>query len=775
MRAFVCMAGVSALGLGFGAAASGQTVSGQTVSGQTVSGPATAPAANSGTTQADTTTADAPGTIVVTATRRRENLMQTPIAAAIVTGTDLAQKGIVNVDALQFAMPSVVVNNFGQGLEFNIRGIGKAEHNSQTTTGVITYRDGVPSFPGYFQEEPYFDVANIQVLRGPQGTVVGQNSTGGAVFANTNDPIIGGGMHGYLNANYGNYNDAGVQGAVNIPVSDTFAARVAFYGERRDSFYTITGPGGTPYTGNPGNLREVAGRISFLWKPTSNLTILSKTDLDSLDMGGYPADPYSDRFQTYPSGAANPNYTDLFHITANAPQRAIDRFVRSILKIDYAFDSGIKLRSVSGFSTGSTTYQSDLDGSAAGVPAFGPAPAVPANETFFDTVKETQFSQELNIISPDNRRVTWLLGAFGLWDSYFFPAPFSNFDINLDSTQTGAVAPYYNYQLYGRNPERSLAAFGQVGFAITPDLKLEVGGRYTDSRTTNYVNVQQYGALLSDTQTARSHNFSYKVSLGWKLDSANYLYAFAASGFKPGGLNVPVGLGTPAPFVPETVQSFEAGWKNNFAGGRGHLTIDGFYNNYKNFQVIIGYPTYPTFGDELNVANTTRIYGFEADADFKIGGLVLDGGIGYTHSALGQFYASDSRLPSPTPCDPGTGPVSATCINLKGVQQSYAPNLTFNVSARYDLALGTTSKLSPSVNFGHVAGQWATLFENTSLGDRLAPRNILTAQLAFAHGTWTVTAYSTNLTNQHYVAALNSGLDFAGPPRQYGVKVLKTF
>ncbi|KUR79413.1 TonB-dependent receptor [Novosphingobium sp. FSW06-99] len=766
MKAFIFMAGVSALGFGFGTGALAQQ--------------AAQPAASS---DATTGTSDkSAGEIVVTAQRRHENLLQTPIAAAVLSGADLAQKGVVTVDQLQFAMPSVVINNFGQGLEFNIRGIGKAEHNSQTTTGVITYRDGVPSFPGYFQEEPYFDIADIQVLRGPQGTIVGQNSTGGAVFANTNDPIVGGGYHGYLNANFGNYTDAGVQGALNVPISDTFAARVAFFGDRRDSFYTITGPGGTAYTGNPGNVREAAGRISFLWKPTSNLSILSKTDFDYLDMGAYPADPFEDRFATIPgTNTPNPNHTDLFNITANGPQQARDKFVRSILKIDYAFDSGIKLRSISGFSTGNTAYAADLDGTASGIPAQGPFVAVPANETFYDTVTETQFSQEFNVISPDNKPVTWLLGAFGLWDTYFFPAPFSNFDINANSTVTGVYAPYYNYQLYGRNPERSLAAFGQIGFSLTSTLKLDLGGRYTDSRTTNYVSVQQYGTLISDSQIASSHAFSYKVSLGWKIDPDNFLYAFAASGFKPGGLNVPVGLGNPAPFAPETVQSFEGGWKSNFGGGHGHLTIDGFYNNYKNFQVIIGYPTYPTFGDELNVANTTRIYGFEAEADYKIGGLTLDGGISVVHSALGQFYANDPRnyisgvSAVPPPCDPNVGPASATCYNLKGVQQAYSPPFTFNASAKYDLDLGQDNRLTPSVNFGHVAPQWATLFENVNLGDRLQARNILGAQLGLKHGSWTVTVYGTNLTNEHYVAALNSGLDFAGPPRQYGLKLLEVF
>jgi len=138
-----------------------------------------------------------PSDIVITARRRSENLMRTPTSGSVLTGESLANKGVVNVDSLQFATPSIVVNNFGQGIDFNVRGIGKGEHNTQTATGVITYRDGAPTFPGYFQQEPYYDIANLQVLRGPQGTIVGQNATGGAVFVNSNDPLIGGGMHGY--------------------------------------------------------------------------------------------------------------------------------------------------------------------------------------------------------------------------------------------------------------------------------------------------------------------------------------------------------------------------------------------------------------------------------------------------------------------------------------------------------------------------------------------------------------------------------------------------
>src|SRR5690606_33004851 len=224
--------------------------------------------------------------IVVTAERRRTNLQTTPIAATVMTGERLADSGVVNVDQLQFVSPAATVNNFGQGIDFNIRGVGKAEHNTQTTTGVITYRDGVATFPGYFTAEPYYDIARVEILRGPQGTFVGQNATGGAVFVTSNDPVINGGVHGYIQGHVGNYDELGAQGAVNLPVSDTFAARIAFHTIDRDSFYDIEGP----YTGDDG-VRTGSVRLGMLWEPTSNLSVLWKNDYNYLDLSGYPADP----------------------------------------------------------------------------------------------------------------------------------------------------------------------------------------------------------------------------------------------------------------------------------------------------------------------------------------------------------------------------------------------------------------------------------------------------------------------------------------------------
>ena len=763
MRAGYAWLGMSALALAWSGQAAAQSGTPPTAAPEQQSQAQTDP--NVAHDQQSDSTDQAAGEhdIVVTAQRRTENLMQTAVAASVLSGADLANKGVGNVDALQFATPSVVVNNFGQGNDFNVRGIGKAEHNSQTTTGVITYRDGVPTFPGYIQGEPYYDIANIQVLRGPQGTIVGQNATGGAVFVNSNDPIIGGGVHGYANANYGNYDDAGVQGAVNVPISDTLAARIAGYAERRDGFYHITGPGGAFYPYN-NDLGLAAGRLSVLWRPTTGLSILSKTDIGYLDFGAYPASPATDQLQFLPGTTTpNPNRHDLFDITANAPMSARDKFVRSILKIEYATASGLRFRAVGSYAGGNTAYSTDLDGTS--------SPTGTTNSYFFDSVSERQKTVEFNVISPDNARFTYLLGAFGDWNKYFFIKPYQfvidvAYPFNLPAAQ---------YKLQGSNPTSSVAVFGQLGFAVTPNLKIEAGGRYTWSQSTNHVDVLQYGTPILAEQQVRFRNFSYKVSLGWKVSSDQFLYGFVATGFRPGGLNVPVGLGLPAPFDQEEVTSYEAGLKSNWAGGHIRTTIDGFYNSYRNFQVTIGYPTFPTFGIELNVPNATKVYGGEAEADVVFGKFTFDVGVNVLHSDLGQFFATDPRAASVVACNPNTGPASATCFNLKGREQTYAPNFTFNVGAQYEIALGSRDTLTPRLNFGHIAPQWATLFENPARGDRLTERNILNAQLALQHGSVTVTAYATNLTDQHYPGALNSGLYFAGPPRQYGVKLLKVF
>lgn len=676
--------------------------------------------------------------LVITAERRSSNLQTTAISATVMSGEALERKGITTVDQLQFAVPGAVINNFGQGIDFNIRGIGKAEHNSQTLTGVITYRDGVATFPGYFMGEPYYDIASLEVLRGPQGTFVGQNATGGAVFVTSNNPVVGGGYTGYIAGQVGNYSDIAAQGAVNLPISDTLAARVSFNVERRDSFYDVAGPA----AGNDG-LRTSSVRLGLLWTPTDALTVNFKTDYSNLDFGGYPSDPVN-----------SPN--DLFDITANGDMAARDWFYRSVLKVDYVFANGVTLRSVSGYQRGNTYYTADLDGTSVG------------NRTFRDSVDETIKSQEINLISPADGRMSWVLGAYYQSDELGFRP--GEFVIGLP-----AGNPLSEYVLQGTNPKETSAVFGQVTFKLPRRFELQLGARYSESKTSNDITVMQYGTPIAQQQSASSDNVSGKVSLNWTVDDHNFLYAFVATGYKPGGLNVPVGFGVPAPFEPEQVTSYELGWKAGFLGGRLRTQMNVYYNDYENFQVTIGYPALPIFGFELNTPETTTIYGFEAQAEAVFGPLSIDAGLGWMKSELGEFYATDPRGATFTACDPETGPVSATCLNLGGREQSYAPELTFNIGGQYRFNLANGDTITPRLNYGYVSEQWATLFQNKARGDRIEERNIFNAQLAWTRGDFVMTLYSTNLTDQRYVAAINSGLRFAGPPRQFGLRVMKVF
>src|SRR5690606_39495764 len=123
------------------------------------------------------------------------------------------------------------------------------------------------------------------------------------------------------------------------------------------------------------------------------------------------------------------------------------------------------------------------------------------------------------------------------------------------------------YVLQGTNPKNTYAIFGQVAYDLTDRLELEVGARYAHSTTENNITVSQYGTPIAQHQNAEWSNLSGKVSLNWTIDDHNFLYGFVATGFRPGGLNVPVGFGVPDPFDEENVTSYELGWKSGWLDG----------------------------------------------------------------------------------------------------------------------------------------------------------------------------------------------------------------
>jgi iron complex outermembrane receptor protein len=697
-------------------------------------------------------------TVVVTAERRAVDLQRAPIAASVLTGTDLQKKSVNVVDALMFATPNLTINNFGQGNDFNIRGIGKGESNVQTPSGVVTYRNGIPTPGGFVQEEPYYDIASIEVLRGPQGTFAGTNATGGAVFITEVNPDLNGAYDGYVQGTIGSYTEADVQGALNVPITDDLAARFAFDTERHDSFWTITK--GAGFSGHPGRYQAVSARASFLWRPMQNLDVLFKTDVNYFDNGGYPADP---------STATN----DIFHIGNNTHNMAIDDGLRSVLDIKYTFEDGMLLRSISGYQTGRASEDIDLDGTNL------------AGLTFSDIGKSQFWTQELNLISPDTGPFTWILGGFFEHESISLPAK-GGFDIGLPPGFIDVVLTYHT-------PKQHEAVFGQLTYAITDDLTIQAGARYNHS-TFDLKDHQQtllFGVIplatfdvpcvgptpacpVTRTGHQSDSKVTGKVSLNWKMDDRNFFYVFFATGHKDGGQNTT--SNEPANFIPEEVRNVEVGWKWSFWQDHVRTQLAGYWNDYKNFQLSLFDPTTQT-SPILN-APSAKSMGIELQAQGTWDRFSFDVNGSWAHSRFGSFFGLPVGSTPPGPpvftCNTHTGGTDPACVNLTGETLVYAPAWTFNMGMQYAIPLRNGDTLTPRVDYGFVGQQWTSVFHSPAV--RLGDRNIINTQLSYDWSDdWQLTAFATNLFDLHYVAAANVSLRYAGPPRQFGLRLTKGF
>jgi iron complex outermembrane receptor protein len=359
-----------------------------------------------------------------------------------------------------------------------------------------------------------------------------------------------------------------------------------------------------------------AGRLSLLWQPVDRLSIMSKTDVGHLDFGAYPASPYWTQFDNYPYGSATPNpySSDLFDITANTPMTARDKFVRSIFRVDYEFAGGIKFRSLSSYQKANTTYSTDLDGTDSTFLYPSATPPAIRNWFFFDDVDERQISQEIDLISPDDQRFTWLLGASALWNKYHFKEPYQFvIDVNYPLPASNCVqAVSSSTCCRATNPTRSLAGVRPAGLRH-------------HSRTATRSGWPLHGQPIDqpcrrdpiwhpDPRRADDQVGQFLVQgvtgLGSQPGSTSFT-PFVATGFRPGEAQCAGGSGSARSVQAREVTSFETAGRPISLTGHIRTTVSGFYNKYKNFQVIIGYPTFPTFGIELNVEDDTTIYGFE--------------------------------------------------------------------------------------------------------------------------------------------------------------------
>lgn len=689
------------------------------------------------------------GEIVVTAQRRVENLQNVPIAATALSGEDLTNKAIHRIDDLQFAAPSLSVSDGGLTQSVNIRGIGIASGSPAVANGVAIYINGVFQ-PPLLTTSSFYDIGSVEVLRGPQGTLVGSNSTGGAIFINSQAPLLNG-FGGYLQGGYGNYDSRSIEGAVNVPISGNLAVRGAGNYRRRDSYFTDIGA----YHNDAGSLDEKAGRFSLLWTPGS-LHVLGHVEWIDKETGGYAYRPLPGT--AYGAGAP----ADVWTLDYDSPTKNHEMGFLSDLELRYQFGNGVTLRSMSGFLNKRIRNLYDSD-----------ATSLPPSSSMNQWVREREVVQEVNLLSPTGGNFNWIVGGY-----------YQHNLINVDILAR-AGSPVDPTHIKIDEFKTTTGAFAQVGYKFTDRLEFQLGGRYSHYQVRQQGGVAiGYGTIfgpngLTVANPGGEHKdgrFTGKADVNFQLDRNNLVYAFVARGYKPGGVNSET-----SQFKPETVWDYEAGWKSTMLDNHLRTQVGAFYMDYQNFQFDV---TDTTTGQRnpTNVASS-QIYGLEGQLQAKLSGFEVDGGFAYVHSKLGRLLTVNQVLiPAGTSLGPQCGATPTPgCTDYTpylqpagGGPNLLSPRWSYNFGVAYEIGLGGDKTLTPRVNYAYVGSQWADYFYSPQFS-RLPARGLVSALLTLRVGKWSLEAYGTNLTNKTYITGIAANNEYFGARREFGARASVRF
>jgi len=781
-------------------------------------------ATDPGATAQTSASADTLQEVVVTAERRAEDVQTTPISVVAVSGTDLQAASIVSVNDLQQVAPDLTVQSGNGSTLLNIRGIGITPVGADEVGGVVVVRDGVVNTTaGAGMGMPFYDIADVEVLRGPQGTFAGDNSTGGAIYINSQNPNFRG-VNGYATVKVGTYSDTGLQGAVNLPVTDTLAMRLAFNQEQRGSFYydlgsALSGPNGAaPYytagsptctelycasspvtnkTGiDPGNLIARDARLGLLWKPTDNFQSLTKIEIDNNDTDGLATQPNINTFSPLAPGLPCPTghgtapfCTELYLSGYSGSPYVLNSWDQAEKwyehinmyseELRYTLSGGTVARLMlgdteMGYDTLSNTTADAID--------------VQNGVTNTATSQDHAYSAEFDLISPTTGAFSWVAGA--AWS--YTGEQFGSFSTNTAPPYSSA-APAHTFWVDGEEIyAKSEGIFGQVSWQINHALQFQVGARLGWDRDTGHgaLEFQRPGgkpplfftALGAPYQAADNAVPTGKIGLNWQPLEGQYFYVFWARGYKPGLQN----LGTAPPTTKEWVNDTEFGWKGNLAGGHVLTQVGGYYMQYYQMIESIFNPENVFGTSDANIPYSI-IKGLEASMQSRVGHFGFDVSADLNKSVLGHVvtaatYAFPSTVGITNQCAPGVLPdaTNSNCTDYKpylqtlsGEELPYSPLFQANATVKYTFTLGASMALQPRVTYSYVSKSYASLFDIDF--NKLPAHGLVNAYLDWTAGPWTATLYGTNLADTLYVTNIGSTSEYFGAPRQLGLQVNRSF
>lgn len=594
--------------------------------------------------------------IVVTAMKRSENLQDIPAAVSAISGEALQARGLVDVQTLTQAVPSV---NFGQHAGttlISIRGVGSTVDSGVTEPTVATYIDGVfmpRATMGFLRA---VDLDRVEVLRGPQGTLYGRNATGGAINFISAAPTRT--LSAGVNLSAGSRQMFGASGFVSGPLSETVLVRLSGGHEEDGGFVKLL-----PNKGRIGNTNVDYVRGAIRFEPSSTFSLDLSARYEQLDG--------ANAFQQLltPSALPVPQSTIPNEIYGDAPYATHVKTFVVAGTMNWAISDTVSLKSVTSYVDHKSSV--DFDADATDVPGL--------YVTDFSRPSKS-FGQELNLVG-DSGPLKWILGAY-----YFDEKAGNALPLGIGAAfAPGFGVPADTYLTQGvKTKTKSFALFGDATYSLTDALRLNLGLRYNhedkDFRQDLFLALPGgtvapiATAVLTSTKTDR---VLPKVNVQFDLASNIDAYAQWSRGFKSGGQNLPGGdggnLGAGGFYLPETLDAYEVGLKTQTADRRFTANFAAFYYDYKNLQLTITVPPTTTL-----VQNApAEVYGLESEFAFKVSdAFKIEASANLLHARFKNFLAFDDAQPAL-----GTQ-------NLKGRSLPHAPDFTGNIGAEYRLGLG---------------------------------------------------------------------------------------
>jgi iron complex outermembrane recepter protein len=717
------------------------------------------------------------GEIVVTAQKRSENIQDVPISITAISGDKLASTQGTSLQALQGMIPNVQIDNFAntpQSAVFTVRGIGVIEPDPYAGNTVSIVVDGVPQFFSMGALLDLYDVDRIEVLRGPQGTLFGANTTGGVINVVTAQPT--GEFGGHVKAVYGNYNRFDITGSVEAPlVQDVLSLKVAGIHTQRKGWVTNVVDGT-----DMGRRNIDAVRAYLRFTPSANFDatlqgeyVNARNGSPIVINGAYTGEilyepPGVGGMYVSPCAGGGQCRAPQKYFGANnsVPDESNMDTWSGTLTMNLRETGLGDITSITGYKKFRLREFTDQDGT----PVF-------KNDTFRRT-EGWQFSQELrtNIELADSFNV--LAGGFYLKNHYD----------HIQAYRLQFAAPGLLQTNLQDQDNESISGFTQAYWQATDRLKLQAGIRYTHERTvstpslttsignpagSNYTGV---GNTVIDSFTTGGrkswNNVGWKLGADYQIADDTLLYASWARGFKSGGFTARVGVPADGdtPFDPEKVDTIEAGIKADLLDRHLRINLAGFYTNYRDMQVAQIYfdAATNTQGNRILNAGKAEIKGFELEVTaVPVEGMTLRSSLAYLDAKYKEFLFAD--------------PLSGQTLDLQGFRLQNAPKWNATFGANFVLPLGNGASLVSDLSYAYTSSKFYTAILNTPRS-KIQPTHLVDGTLTYKPegGNWSIGLWATNLLDARYLSTVYDSPGYGGiagyaPPRQFGASASFNF